>query len=136
TGAPVLPLRFGAVLTSEEAVISELLEPNHDEFVAALEELEGRLQYLVKGRYVEQAVLEEILSEDEEAAQLRDQIRDADPDATRDARIMLGEIISNAIAVLREEDTQELLSAVEGHVVASFVREPTHELDAVYGAFL
>jgi hypothetical protein len=136
TGAPVLPLRFGAVLTSEDAVISELLEPNHDEFAASLEALEGRLEYLVKGRYDEQAVLGEILSEDQEAAQLRDQIRGADPDAVRDARIMLGEIINNAIVARREEDTQELLSALEGRVVASFVREPTHELDAVNVAIL
>jgi hypothetical protein len=136
TGAPVLPLRFGAVMTSEDAVISELLEANHDEFMAALEELEGRLEYQVRGRYVEQATLEEILSEDEEAAELRDEIRDADPDATRDARIRLGEIINDAITAKREEDTARLLSAMEGHCVASVIREPTHELDAVNMAFL
>jgi hypothetical protein len=136
TGAPVLPLRFGAVVTSEDAVVSELLEPNHDDFVAALDELEGRLEYLVKGRYDETAILEEILSEDEEATQLRDQIRDADPDATREERIRLGEIINNAVAAKREEDTQELLSAMEGHAVASAGRDPTHELDAVSIAFL
>jgi hypothetical protein len=135
-GAPVLPLRFGAVLTSEDAVVAELLEPNHDEFVAALEELEGRAEYMVKGRYDERAILEEILSEDEEAAQLRDRIRDADPDATREERIQLGEIVNNAVSAKREEDTQELLSAMEGHAVATVAREPTHELDAVNVAFL
>jgi hypothetical protein len=136
TGAPVLPLRFGAVLTSQDAVISELLEPNHDEFVAALDELEGRQEYMVKGRYDERALLEEILSQDEEAAQLRDQIRGADPDATRDARIRLGEIINNAVAAKREQDTQQMLSAMEDRCVASVVRDPTHELDAVNVAFL
>jgi hypothetical protein len=135
-GAPVLPLRFGAVLTSEDAVVSELLEANHDEFVAALEELEGRLEYQVKGRYDEQAILEEILSEDEEAARLRDEIRGSDENATRDARIRLGEIINNAVAAKRDEDTSQLLDAMEGHCVASLVRDPTHELDAVNVAFL
>jgi hypothetical protein len=136
TGAPVLPLRFGAVMTSEDAVVSELLEANRDQFTAALEELEGRVEYIVKGRYAERAILEEILAEDEEAAQLRDEIRGADPDATRDARIRLGEIINNAVAAKREEDTQDLLSAMEGRAVASVVRDPTHELDAVNVAFL
>jgi hypothetical protein len=135
-GAPVLPLRFGAVLTSEDAVVSELLEANRDDFAAALEELEGRLEYQVKGRYVEQAILEEILSEDEEAAGLRDELRGADPDAARDARIRLGEIINNAVAAKREQDTQQLLDLMEGHCVASVVRDPTHELDAVNVAFL
>jgi hypothetical protein len=136
TGSPVLPLRFGAVLTSEDAVVEELLEAHHDEFAAALEELEGRVEYLVKGRYVEQAILAEILSEDSEAAQLRDQIRGADPDATRDLRIQLGELINTSVAAKREEDARLLLSAMKDHCEASFVRHPTHELDAVNVAFL
>lgn len=136
TGSPVLPLRFGAVLTSEDAVVDELLEPHHEEFQAALEELEGRAEYLVKGRYVEGAILQEILSDNPEAAELAQQIRGQDPDATREQRIQLGEIINNAIAAKREEDTRTLVSHVSDLVAASFVREPTHELDAVSAAFL
>jgi Gas vesicle synthesis protein GvpL/GvpF len=135
-GAPVLPLRFGAVVASEDAVVSELLEPYRDEFAAALGELEGRTQYVIKGQYAESAILEEILSEDSEAAQLREQIRGQDADATREERIRLGEIIGNAVAAKREEDTQQLLSAVEDHAVASVVRDPTDELEAVNVAFL
>jgi Gas vesicle synthesis protein GvpL/GvpF len=135
-GAPVLPLRFGAVVTSEDAVVSELLEPHRDEFAAALEELEGRTEYAIKGQYVESVILEEILSEDSEAAELREQIRGQDADATREERIRLGEIISNAVAAKRERDTQQLLSALEDHAVASVVRDPTDELEAVNVAFL
>ena len=135
-GAPVLPLRFGAVVASEDAVVSELLEPYRDEFAAVLEELEGRTEYVVKGQYVESAILEEILSEDSEASQLREQIRGQDADATREERIRLGEIINNAVAAKREQDTQQLLSAMEGHAVASVVRDPTDELDAMNVAFL
>ena len=129
TGAPVLPLRFGAVLTGEDAVVEELLDPHHDEFVEALEDLEGQLEYVVKGRYVERAMLQEILSGNSEAAALREQIRGKDPDATREARIRLGEIISNTVAAMRDEDTGSLLSGLEGHCTASFVRDPTHELE-------
>jgi Gas vesicle synthesis protein GvpL/GvpF/Lsr2 len=52
---PVVPLRFGTVLTGEASVADELLAPRHDEFTAALEQLEGRAQFLVKGRYAEEA---------------------------------------------------------------------------------
>lgn len=51
---PVLPLRFGMVLASEDAV-AEFLAAHHDEFAAALEQLEGRAEFLVKGRYLQQA---------------------------------------------------------------------------------
>ena len=53
---PVVPLRFGTVFTGEGSVADELLGPRHDEFAAALEQLEGRAQFLIKGRYVEEAL--------------------------------------------------------------------------------
>ena len=136
TDAPVLPSRFGAVLTNEEAVAKELLEANHDEFAAALRQLEGRVEYIVRGRYAEQAILDEILSEDSKAARLRDRIRGADPDATRELRIQLGEIVNNTVANKRQADTRLLVFAMKDHCVLSVVRVATNELDAVYVAFL
>jgi hypothetical protein len=136
TEAPVLPLRFGSVLTSEDAVAEELLEANHDEFAAALRQLEGCAEYVVRGRYEESAILDEILSGNSAAARLRDRIRGADPDATRDLRIQLGEIINNTIADKRQADTRLLLSVIRDHCVASVVRAATNELDAVYVALL
>jgi hypothetical protein len=133
---PVLPLRFGAALSSEDAVAKELLEANHDEFAAALEQLEGCAQYVVRGRYEESALLEEILSGNSTAAQLGERIRGADPEATRDLRIQLGELINNAVVDKRQADTRQLVSAMEDHCVASVVRDATSELDAVYVAFL
>ena len=53
---PVLPMRFGTVLTSEDAVAEELLAANHDEFTAALDQLEGRAEFQIRIRYVEDAV--------------------------------------------------------------------------------
>ena len=133
---PVLPARFGAVMESEESVAEDLLAANHEEFDDALEELEGRAQFVVKGRYVEQAILTEVLSENRQAGRLADKIRNADQDASRDARIKLGEIINVAISAKRRKDTRALGDAMEGHCVSSVVREPTHELDAVHVAFL
>jgi Gas vesicle synthesis protein GvpL/GvpF len=132
---PVLPVRFGAVMTGDDAVAEELLD-TRDEFTAALDQLEGHAEYIVRGRYVEEAILHEALTEDPRAARLRDQIRNADPDATRNQRIQLGEIINNAIAAKREADTRAVGDALADFAAASVVREPTHELDAVYVAFL
>ena len=133
---PVLPLRFGAVVTSDDAVAEELLGAHHDEFSSALQQLEGHAEYVVKGRYVEDAMLREVLAEDPQAAQLAEQIKGADPDATRQLRMQLGETISNAVEVKRQQDTRAVGDALEGIAAASVVREPTHELDAVYTALL
>jgi hypothetical protein len=53
---PVVPLRFGTVFTGAGSVADELLAPRHDEFATALGQLEGRAQFLVKGRYVEETL--------------------------------------------------------------------------------
>ena len=133
---PVLPMRFGAVMTDAEAVKEELLAPHHDEFLAALNELGGRVEYVVKGRYVEEAILSEVLSEVPTAQELRQQLIGQPEDATRNLRIQLGEIISEAITAKREKDTQALLEAMADKCVTSAVREPSHELDAANVAFL
>ena len=135
-GVPVLPLRFGAVVASDEAVAEELLGAHSDEFAAALEQLEGHAEYVVKGRYVEDTVLREVLDENPEAGELRDQLKDADEDATRELRMQLGEIVSNSIDAKREQDLQALDDAVSDHVEASVVRSPTDDMEAVHVAFL
>ena len=134
--APVLPSRFGAVLTSEEAVAEELLDANHDEFAAALQKLEGLAEYIVRGRYVEQAILAEVLSENSQAARLQERIRGVNPEAARELRIQLGEIINNAVASKRKADTDLLMSELRDHSAMSTVRSATSELDAAYVAFL
>ncbi len=133
---PVLPLRFGAVMEGPEAIVNELLAPHHDEFRAALEDLEGRAQYVVKARYEEGTVLMEVLQEQPEARRLREEIRDLPEEATWDSRIRLGEIINQSIEAKRDADTQTLAEGLAPHAVAVVIREPTHEEDAAHLAVL
>lgn len=133
---PVLPLRFGTILASEDAVAEDLLAAHHDEFTAALDQLEGRTEFQVKGRHVKDAVLGEVLSQNKQAAGLRDAIQGKDPDAAGNARIELGQLLNQAVKASREEDTRVLRQAMERVCVASIAREPAHELDAVHVAFL
>ncbi|MTD54469.1 GvpL/GvpF family gas vesicle protein [Amycolatopsis pithecellobii] len=133
---PVLPLRFGAAVSTEEAVKDELLKAHHDDFLTALQELEGKAQYVVKARYVEQAILHEILDENPQLAELRESIRGKPEDATRNERMALGENINNGIAAKRELDTQRMVEALEPLDVQIALREPTHERDAVHLACL
>jgi len=134
---PVLPVRFGAVLTDEQAVAEELLSENEDDFAEALGQLEGKAEYVVKGRYEESAILSEILRENEELARLKESIRGKPEEATRNERIALGEQINNALAAKREADPRSMVAALTelGDVPVN-VREPTHEQDAVNVAAL
>jgi gas vesicle protein GvpL/GvpF/Lsr2 protein len=133
---PVVPLRFGTILTSEDAVAEELLAARHDEFAAALEQLEGRVEFEVKGRYLTDVVMEKVLSRNKRATRLRDAVRGLNPDAAQNARTELGQLINEAVTAWREQDTRALRHAMQPVCAASVVRQPAGQLDAVHVAFL
>ncbi|WIX75119.1 GvpL/GvpF family gas vesicle protein [Amycolatopsis carbonis] len=133
---PVLPLRFGAVVADERAVVDELLDANRDDFTAALEQLEGMAEYVVRARYDEQAILREILSENDRMAQLAEAIRGKPEDATRNERMALGEQITQAIEAKRAVDTQLVADALTELVAEFAPRQPTHDEEAVHLAVL
>ncbi len=117
-------------------IVAADLAARHDEFTAALDQLEGRTEFQVRGCYVEDAVLGEVLSQNKQAAGLREAIQGKDPDAARNARIELGRLLNRAVKARRDEDARALMQAMERLCVASVAREPAGELDAVHVAFL
>jgi hypothetical protein len=133
--APVLPVRFGTVLTGPDAV-ADLLADYYDEFLAALTDLEGRFEYVVRGRYDERRLLTEVLHENPEAAGLRDQLRGQPHEAAADLRIRLGEVVSRTVEAKRVADTQRVVDALAPLSVGTIVRPPTHEEDAANVALL
>jgi hypothetical protein len=133
---PVMPLRFGAVVTTLDAVEQELLAPNADAFAGLLRDLEGRAQFIVRGRYVEDAMLRELMKDDAQIEELREQIRSKPQDATRDARIALGERIGQAVQVKRDADTHAMARALDALGFPVVTGEATHEWDAVNVAAL
>jgi gas vesicle protein GvpL/GvpF len=127
---PVLPLRFGAVLSDPESVATDLLAASHDELSAALADLEGRTEYVVHGRYLEDVLLGEVVSENPDVAKLREATRGQPETETRDALVQLGELVGAAIEGKRAADGSRAVEALSPHCVAVVVRAPSHEHDA------
>ncbi|MET9271455.1 GvpL/GvpF family gas vesicle protein [Kribbella sp. NPDC003557] len=120
---PVVPVRFGSVLQDQDAVTSELLEPEHDRFRAMLQELTGRVQFTVRARYEEQQVLGEVVAENPEIARLRELTRDREDESTYGARVRLGELVARALEVKSADDGRALLTELDRHVAALNIRE-------------
>ncbi|MEH0934294.1 GvpL/GvpF family gas vesicle protein [Micromonospora psammae] len=133
--APVLPVRFGTVVTGEDAV-ADLLDAHHDQFAAALDEFEDRIQYTVHGRFDEQELISRLLAENPAAADLAEQVRGRPEAESREQRIRLGEMISQAVELSREAENRQLVEAAGRFAVRDAARPPSHELDAVNVAFL
>jgi hypothetical protein len=133
---PVLPMRFGAVLTNRRAVADELLATHHDDFLAALNDLDGKAQYVVSARYRPDAVLREVVAADPRIDQLRAAVRDKPRDAAREERIALGQAVGEALAARRQADTRAVADAVAPLVTGVVTREPPGEYGAADVAVL
>ncbi|MBO2450719.1 GvpL/GvpF family gas vesicle protein [Actinomadura barringtoniae] len=138
-GAVVLPFRFGAALNSREAVEQELLAGNAGRFKEILDQLEGRLEMRLKGTYVQENVLREVMQQEPAIAELNERVRDVPPDAADAAyydRVRLGELIAQALDARREGDARALLEPLAPAAVAVSAKTPAREEDVVDAAFL
>jgi Gas vesicle synthesis protein GvpL/GvpF len=131
-----LPLRFGAVVTTPDALIEEMLVPYHDWFMDVLADLSGTREFAVVGVYVEDVLIREVLQEEPEAARLRERIRGLPEDAAYYDRVRLGELIVKAMDEKRQADTEELVAALEPFTVDAAMRTPAGEDTAADVAFL
>jgi hypothetical protein len=132
----VLPFRFGAVVSDREAIVTELLLPHRDEFLGTLGDVADKVEYLIRARYAEDVVLPEILEESPAARALLEEVRDLPPDAGRELRIQLGEMIGSAIESRRSADTSDLVDGISRYSTAVVEREPAGPEDAANVALL
>ncbi|MET7403523.1 GvpL/GvpF family gas vesicle protein [Dactylosporangium sp. NPDC005572] len=133
---PVVPVRFGAVLTDRQSIVDELLVPHHDEFAATLGRLDGKAEYVVTAKYAEDAVLREVIAADPRLERLRAAVRDRPEGTTREERIELGEAIGAAIDARRQADAQAVVDALAPAATATVEREPVGEFGAANVAVL
>ncbi|GLY77582.1 GvpL/GvpF family gas vesicle protein [Actinoallomurus iriomotensis] len=131
-----LPLRFGAVVTTADALAEEMLAPHEDWFLDVLDDLGGAREFAVSGVYAEDVVLREVLREDPQAARLRERVRELPEDAAYYDRIRLGELIVKALDEKRQADTDELIDTLEPYSRAVAPRAPAGEDAAADAAFL
>jgi len=124
----VVPCAFGMVLSSEEAVRSEFLEPRHDELAGLLRRLDGHAQLNLRVAYAEDVVLQEIVAGDPTIAQLREQTRGLSEEAGYSMRMRLGELVAAALAAVREGDGQMILERLAPKAADIVVDDPGEDV--------
>src|ERR1044072_4254065 len=74
TVLPVLSVRFGTVMADDRAVVDQYLEPLHDELVAGLAEMDGKVQLTLKGTYREEALMAGVVAGSRPIERLRREV--------------------------------------------------------------
>ena len=136
TRGPVLPMRFGVVMSDAEEVRSRLLEEHGPELRAQLAEFSGKVEIRIRATYEEDSLLRELVREHPQIASLREAVRGGSENATYYERIRLGELVAAAIQRRREHDAQVIVDALASAAAAVEVGQPAHERIAVQASFL
>jgi hypothetical protein len=132
----VLPVRFGTLMESDDAVRELLLEPHTERLEALLRELDGRVQLNLKGGYDEERLLRDVVTGSPAISRLRERVRILPEAAGYYERIQLGELIAAEVARRREQDTSVALAMLQPLAIAARAEEPRRPDAAFDLAFL
>lgn len=107
----VLPVRFGTVGASAEAIQEQVLERRRDELLGLIADLKGRVELGLKAVWPENVIFSEIVKESSPAMRrLQKKIKGSSPEVSHFERIRLGEMIEAAMAKKRDEDAERILA--------------------------
>lgn len=113
SGKPVIPARLGSVLANRQLVVEQLLTPNKDRWLGLLDGLDGLSQFTIRGRYLIDPLLAEVVAEESEVAALKELVAGRPESESYSARVRLGELVSRAVDAKRTTDVQRVRAALE-----------------------
>jgi len=134
-GFTILPVRFGTVAPSAEAV-QKVLKQRSGEFHALLAEMEGRVELGLKAFWYEKVIFQEIVEENPPIHRLRDSLMGHSSEETYYERIRLGEMVENAMWKKRDEDAERILDQLRPLVYKTRANKVITDRMVLNAAFL
>jgi hypothetical protein len=132
----VLPLSFGTVFESADAVVRDFLVPRREELRKLLRELEGHVELRVKAFYREEAILAEVVRANPRIARLREAVRAGPEAATYGLRIELGELVAAELRARTRRDAEAIVDRLRPLSLAVEVDEEPIEHQVLRASFL
>jgi hypothetical protein len=132
----VIPLQFGIVFRDADAVVSEFLRPRKAELEKLLGELDGKVELSVKGFYVQEVILAEVIGQNRRIARLRELTRKQPDGATYGARIELGELVAAELRACAQRDAAGILERLRPLALAVQVADEPIEHQVLRASFL
>jgi hypothetical protein len=107
--ATVIPMRFGMVMDGDDEVRQSLLTRHAGELGDLLDQLDGRVQMMVRGFYAEDALLADVLGANPDLARESAALAQRPETEAHAARVQVGELLSAAVEARRKEVESALL---------------------------
>lgn len=120
--SPVLPVSFGTVAEDSEAIQKKLLAPRQNEFLRALEDIDGKTELNIKAIWLDMdEIFQKVILENQELQRIQKKF--SGKMVTRDVGIEVGRLIADELARRKEKMENEILSMLEG-MFAEYKRIP------------
>lgn len=132
----VLPVSFGTVAGSDQEVKERLLRAESDELHRQLEHVTNRVELGVKALWEQDFLFTQIMIDDPNIQDLRDQIVGTTPEETYDIRLQLGELTDAAIQRRRDQDAQVILNALSPLAVETRTNDIITDMMILNASFL
>jgi hypothetical protein len=132
----LLPVRFGTVAPSAEAIQEKVLKRRYGELQGLFQEMEGRVELGLKAFWYEEAIFREIVEETPPIRSLRDKLRGRPPEETHFDRIRLGEMVDEAMGKKRDADAEKILARLSSLVYKTQVNRVITDRMVLNAAFL
>jgi hypothetical protein len=124
------------MMTDDDAVVAEFLEPSHEELAATLADMAGKVQLTVKGTYEEGVLMAGVVSRSPVIARMREEVNGLPEAATYYKRIELGRLVAAEVERAREHDGQAIVARLEPLAIATRLEPQSAIESAVDAAFL
>lgn len=132
----ILPVRFGTVAPTLDAVIEKVLKRRREELEGLLQEIDDRVELGLKAFWYEKVIFQEVVEEHPTIRELRNGLMDRPPEETYYERIRLGEMIEAAMERKREEDAAKIIPRLRRLAYRSQINDPFTDRMVVNAAFL
>jgi hypothetical protein len=116
---PILPVRYGTVAPSADAVLEQVLKRRYGGLISTFEEVENRVELGVKAFWYEEVIFQEIIEQNPAIRSLRDSLKTRKAEETYYERIRLGEMIEAAMERKRDADSEKILEKLRPIVYKS-----------------
>jgi len=116
----VIPLKFGTIIEDKEQLFN-FLEETYPRFLAVLEKIDDKAEFIVETLWDEKKILEEIIQENPEIQKLKQKAESRGKIFGLPIKIKLGKRIFENLELRRKEYVEDILNFLKNH--ASDCRE-------------
>jgi len=131
----VLPVRFNTIADDEEKV-KKILEKDHDRFIDALKNMEGKKELGLKAIFKEEIIYKDILERYEDIRILKEKIALLSPERTYYQRMEIGRMVEASLQNEREICKKEILDSLIPLAEDNKINNTYGELMILSSAFL